>query len=48
MVFRITEDGVIKADTLCKFVESPSGATRLVGNKHQVGNYITFSLLDWK
>lgn len=42
MVFRVTEDGVIKADTLCKFVESPSGATRLVGEKHQVRIFVTF------
>lgn len=41
-MFRVTEDGDIKADTLCKFVESPSGATRLVGEKHQVKTSVNF------
>ena len=36
MVFRVTEDGIIKADTLCEFTKKPQGATRLVGQKHQV------------
>ena len=36
MVFKITEDGLITADTLCNFVESPRGATRLVGDKYKV------------
>ena len=36
MVFKVTEDGVIKADTLCNFVDIPTKATRLVGEKHQV------------
>lgn len=36
MVFRVTEDGIIKADTLCEFTKKPQGASRLVGQKHQV------------
>ncbi|KAJ7336050.1 hypothetical protein OS493_013425 [Desmophyllum pertusum] len=30
MVFKVSEDGMIKADTLCIFVDFPSGAERLV------------------
>ena len=37
MLFRVTEDGIIEADTLCEFTEKPSVATRLVGDKHKVG-----------
>ena len=37
MVFRITEDGILKADTLCEFTEKPRGSTRIVGDKHKVG-----------
>ena len=36
MVFKVTEDGVIKADTLCNFADIPTKATRIVGEKHQV------------
>lgn len=36
MVFKVTEDGVIQADTLCNFVKIPTAATRLVGDKHQM------------
>ena len=36
MVFKVTEDGMIQADTLCNFVEIPTTAKRLVGDKHQV------------
>ena len=43
-MFKITEDGLITADTLCNFVESPRGATHLVGDKYQVRTLIDFSL----
>ncbi|KAJ7336041.1 hypothetical protein OS493_013416 [Desmophyllum pertusum] len=36
MVFKVSEDGMIKADTLCIFVDFPSGAERLVGDEHQL------------
>lgn len=42
MVFKITEDGLITADTLCNFVEFPRGATYLVGDKYQVRALIKF------
>ena len=42
MVFKITEDGFITADTLCNFVEFPRGATYLVGDKYQVRALIKF------
>ena len=40
MVFNITEDGLITADTLCNFVELPRGATYLVGDRYQVRTFI--------
>ena len=42
MVFRVTEDGIIKADTLCKFTESPLGTKRLVGDQHKVRRVFAF------
>ena len=41
-MFKITEDGLITADTLCNFVEFPRGATHLVGDKCQVRTLIKF------
>ena len=41
-MFKITEDGLITADTLCNFVEFPRGATYLVGDKYQVRTSIKF------
>ena len=36
MVFIVSEDGIITADTLCEFTEKPQGTKRLVGEKHRV------------
>ena len=45
MVFKVTEDGMIQADTLCNFVEIPTTAKRLVGDKHQVNISQTLIIL---
>ncbi|XP_067023578.1 protocadherin Fat 4-like isoform X2 [Acropora muricata] len=36
MVFRVTQNGTLKADTLCEFTKKPSSVTRLVGDKHKL------------
>jgi len=36
MVFRVTQNGTLKADTLCEFTKKPNSVTRLVGDKHKV------------
>ena len=43
-MFKITEDALITADTLCNFEEVPRGATHLVGDKYQVRTLINFCL----
>ena len=43
-MFKVTEDGIIGADTLCKFTESPLGTKRLVGDKHKARRELNFFL----